>query len=61
MQKRLYSLRLSVKRMRKGKPHTPSRIRDNSTPFIEQPRTLEDAIRISDSVANAAGEWKIKL
>ena len=33
-------------------------IPSNSTPWIESPRTLEELISISDSVARLAEEWK---
>lgn len=60
LQKRLYSLRLSLKRIRGEKPLDPNPIKSNSEPWIEFPRTLADAEKISDSVEAAANEWRRK-
>ncbi|MBV8275583.1 MAG: hypothetical protein JO170_10055 [Verrucomicrobia bacterium] len=57
-QKRLYSLRLMFERKRAGKPVSPIRIKSNSEPWIENPRTLEDVEYISDSIARRAEQWK---
>jgi hypothetical protein len=50
MQKRRYSLRLSLLRLRKGKPLSTQPIASNSEPWIENPRSLADAEAISDTV-----------
>jgi hypothetical protein len=48
MQKRRYSLRLSLLRLRKGKPFPTNAIGSNSEPWIENARSLADAEVISD-------------
>ncbi|MBV8227620.1 MAG: hypothetical protein JO232_20780 [Verrucomicrobia bacterium] len=45
--KQLYSLRFSLDRMRRGKAPSGKRIQSNSTPWIKNPRTLEDVKEIS--------------
>jgi hypothetical protein len=57
LQKRRYSLRLSLLRLRKGKPFPTTLIASNSEPWIEKPRTLADAEAISDSVERSADGW----
>ena len=57
-QKRLYSLRLMFERKRAGEPVSPIRIKSNSEPWIQNPRTLEDVEYISDSIARTAELWK---
>ena len=47
MQKRRYSLRLSLFRLRKGKPLPVTAIRSHSEPWVENPRSLTDAEAIS--------------
>jgi hypothetical protein len=58
--KQMYSLRLSLDRMRRGKASSGKRIPSNSEPWIENPRTLEDVEYISDSIARTAEQWKAK-
>jgi hypothetical protein len=60
MQKRRYSLRLSLLRLRKGKPLHPAAIASNSEPWIENPRSLADAEAISDSVERSVEGWSLK-
>ena len=60
LQKRRYSLRLSLLRLRKGKPLPGEAIASNSEPWIEKPRTLADAEAISDSVERSADGWSLK-
>src|SRR5712672_302400 len=54
-QKRRYSLRLSLFRLRKGKSLPAQAIASNSEPWIENPRSLADAEAISDSVERSIG------
>jgi hypothetical protein len=49
-QKRRYSLRLSLLRLRKGKPFPTKAIGSSIEPWIENARSLADAEVISDSV-----------
>jgi hypothetical protein len=58
--KKLYSLRFSLDGMRRGKPPPGKRIQSNSTPWIENPRTLEDVEYISDRIAQTVEQWKAK-
>jgi hypothetical protein len=60
MQKRRYSLRLSLLRLRKGKPLPSQAISSNSEPWIEKPRSLADAEAISDSVERSMEGWSLK-
>jgi hypothetical protein len=60
MQKRRYSLRLSLFRLRKGKPLPDTVIRSNSQPWVENPRSLADAEAISDSVERSTDAWSLK-
>jgi hypothetical protein len=60
MQKRRYSLRLSLLRLRKGKPLPAHAIVSNSEPWIENPRSLADAEAISDSVERSMEGWSLK-
>jgi hypothetical protein len=60
MQKRRYSLRLSLFRLRKGKPLPDTVIRSNSEPWVENPRSLADAEAISDSVERSTDAWSLK-
>jgi hypothetical protein len=60
MQKRRYSLRLSLLRLRKGKPLPDQTIVSNSEPWIENPRSLADAEAISDSVKRSMDGWSLK-
>jgi hypothetical protein len=60
MQKRRYSLRLSLLRLRKGKPLPTRAIASNSEPWIENPRSLADAEAISDSVEGSMEGWSLK-
>jgi hypothetical protein len=60
MQKRRYSLRLSLLRLRKGKPLHAAAIPSNSEPWIENPRSLADAEAISDSVERSVEGWSLK-
>ena len=59
-QKRRYSLELSLKRLRAEKPVRARPAGSNSEPWIANPQTLEDAERISDSVARCGSEWGVK-
>ncbi len=59
-QKRRYSLELSLKQLRAEKPVRARLAGSNSEPWIANPRTLEDAERISDSVARCWSEWRVK-
>jgi hypothetical protein len=59
-QKRRYSLELALKRLRGKKTVRAKPLRSNSEPWIANPRTLEEAERISDAVARAASQWGIK-
>jgi hypothetical protein len=60
MQKRRYSLRLSLLRLRKGKPLPTHAIVSNSEPWIEHPRSLAEAEAISDSVEQSMKGWTLK-
>jgi len=60
MQKRRYSLRLSLFRLRKDKPLPATAIRSNSEPWVENPRSLADAEAISDSVERSTDAWSLK-
>ena len=60
MQKRRYSLRISLLRLRKGKPFHAASIASNSEPWIENPRSLADAEAISDSVERSVEGWSLK-
>jgi hypothetical protein len=60
LQKRRYSLRLSLLRLRKGKPLPAAAIASNSEPWIENPRSLADAEAISDSVERSVEGWSLK-
>ena len=59
-QKRRYSLRLSLLRLRKGKPFPIKAIGSNSEPWIENARSLADAEAISDSVERSTAGWAVK-
>jgi hypothetical protein len=56
-QKKLYSLRLSLKRLRGRKTADRSTIKSNSEPWIQEPQSLADAIAISDRVERSAQRW----
>jgi len=58
--KRMYSLRLSLDRMRRGKTWSAKRIQSNSTPWIENPRTLADVKEISARIEATREAWKAK-
>jgi hypothetical protein len=58
-QKRLYSLRLMFERKRAGKPVSPIRIKSNSTPWIENPRTLADVKEISARIEATRETWNV--
>ena len=60
MQKRRYSQRLSLLRLRKDKPVPAAAIASNSEPWIEMPRSLADAEAISDSVERSIKGWSLK-
>jgi hypothetical protein len=60
IQKRRYSLRLSLFRLRKGKPLPVTTIASNSEPWIEKPRSLADAKAISGAVERSAEGWSLK-
>jgi len=49
---------LMFERKRAGEPVSPIRIKSNSEPWIQNPRTLEDVEYISDSIARTAELWK---
>jgi hypothetical protein len=59
-QKRRYSLRLSLLRLRKGKPFPTKSIGSNNEPWIENARSLADAEVISDSVERSTAGWSVK-
>jgi hypothetical protein len=52
--KQLYSLRFSLDRMRRGKAWSGKLIQGNSTPWIENPRTLEDVKELSARIEGRA-------
>jgi hypothetical protein len=58
--KQMYSLRLSLDRMRRGKTSSGKRIPSNSTPWIENPRTLADVKEISARIEAMREAWKLK-
>ena len=60
LEKRRYWLRESLKRIRGEKPFDPNPIKSNSEPWIQFPRTLADAEKISDNVEAAANQWRQK-
>jgi len=57
-QKRRYSLELALKRLRREGKQRVRRIGSNSEPWLANPRTLDDAEKISDQVAEAASQWE---
>jgi hypothetical protein len=56
-QKRRYSLKLAMERLRKPSSPNRPRIVDNSEPWQPSVRTLSDAIRISDQIKKARDDW----
>jgi hypothetical protein len=48
--KHFYSARLRTERMRRSRPAGGKRIRNNSEPWVENPRSLEDVERICDGI-----------
>jgi len=57
-QKKVYSLRLSLRRLRGEKKSACSGIKSNSEPWIENPRSLAEAVAISDSIERSAQGWR---
>jgi hypothetical protein len=56
----MYSIRLSLDRMRRGKPSSGKRIPSNSTPWVENPQTLADVKEISTRIEATREAWKPK-
>lgn len=56
-QKRLYSLKLAMNRLRTPGSAERPRIAGNAESWHERPMTLSDAIRISDQVKHAGDGW----
>ena len=59
LQKRRFSLRLTLLRLRGHKPLPAAPIVSNSEPWIENPRSLADAEAISDSVERSTKGWPL--
>ena len=55
-QKRLFSLLVSLRRLRGKRPVVRSRIEPNSEPWIAHPKSLDDVIAISEAIARSAEE-----
>ena len=56
--KEFYSLRWTLKRVQRGKAEPAKRIPNNSEPWIEKPRTLEDVEAIIDGIAETLKQLK---
>jgi hypothetical protein len=57
-QKRLYSQKLAEARMVKKRDDARPAIASNSEPWGPQPKTLAEAIALSDMIENAAQGWR---